>query len=98
VGAYVLAGELREAGGDHTRAFRSYEDEMREFVRRSRTIGPSSMKTLIPRTPLQVWLTSQLMRLVPRLPATVQRKLGSLQGGPAPTLESITLKHYEPIR
>jgi 2-polyprenyl-6-methoxyphenol hydroxylase-like FAD-dependent oxidoreductase len=94
VGAYVLAGELREAGGDPTTAFAAYETQMREFVLRSRTIGPTSMKTLIPRTPWQVWLTPQLMRLVPRLPATVQRRLSSLQGGPARALGAITLKQY----
>jgi 2-polyprenyl-6-methoxyphenol hydroxylase-like FAD-dependent oxidoreductase len=94
VGAYVLAGELRDAGGDHIVAFRKYENQMREFVRRSRTIGPSSMKTLIPATPRQVWLAAQLMRLVPRLPAPVQRRLWSLQGGPARALESISLKRY----
>jgi len=98
VGAYVLAGELREAGGDHTTGLRNYENQMQEFVRRSRAIGPTTMKTLIPRTPLQVWLTPQLMRLVPRLPVTLQQRLSSLQGGPAAALDSITLKRYEPIR
>jgi hypothetical protein len=54
------------------------------------------MKVLIPRTPRQVWLTTQLMRLLPRLPATLQRRLNSLQGGPARALEAVTLKNYEP--
>jgi 2-polyprenyl-6-methoxyphenol hydroxylase-like FAD-dependent oxidoreductase len=97
VGAYVLAGELRKAGGEHTTAFPAYEDQMREFVLRSRTIGPTSMKTLIPRTRLQVWLTPQLMRLVPRLPATLQQRLSSLQGGPARALRAVNLERYEPI-
>jgi 2-polyprenyl-6-methoxyphenol hydroxylase-like FAD-dependent oxidoreductase len=96
VGAYVLAGELKAADGDPTRAFGNYESQMREFVRRSRSIGPSSMKTLIPRTSRQVWLATQVMRLVPRLPARLQRRLaGSLQAGPARALESINLKHYD---
>jgi 2-polyprenyl-6-methoxyphenol hydroxylase-like FAD-dependent oxidoreductase len=47
IGAYVLAGELRAAGGDHTRAFAGYERAMGELVRPSRTIGPTVMKTLI---------------------------------------------------
>jgi 2-polyprenyl-6-methoxyphenol hydroxylase-like FAD-dependent oxidoreductase len=96
VGAYVLAGELKAAGGDPTRAFGSYEAQMGGFVRRSRSIGPSSMRTLIPRTPRQVWLATQVLRLVPRLPATLQRRLAaSLQAGPARALESITLQHYD---
>jgi 2-polyprenyl-6-methoxyphenol hydroxylase-like FAD-dependent oxidoreductase len=32
VGAYVLAGELKAAGGDHTTAFAAYERELRDFV------------------------------------------------------------------
>jgi 2-polyprenyl-6-methoxyphenol hydroxylase-like FAD-dependent oxidoreductase len=95
VGAYVLAGELKEAGGDPSRAFGSYEAQMGEFVRRSRGIGPSSMKTLIPRTSRQVWLATQVVRLVQRLPARLQRRLASsLQAGPARALESVTLQHY----
>jgi 2-polyprenyl-6-methoxyphenol hydroxylase-like FAD-dependent oxidoreductase len=98
VGAYVLAGELAAAGGDQVTGFGNYENEMSEFIRHSRTIGPSSMRTLIPSTPRQVWLAASLMRLLPRLPAGVQRKLGSLQGGPSRTLESIKLKHYPTVR
>jgi hypothetical protein len=72
---------------------------MREFVRRSRSIGPTSMKSIIPRTSTQVWLTTQLMQLVPRLPATLQRTLSSVQFRPARrALEAITLKDYESIR
>lgn len=96
VGAYVLAGELRAAGGDPATAFGSYERELGELVRRSRTIGPTVMKTLIPRTRLQVWLTTQALRLVPRLPATLQRRLSAFQGRPARALAAITLKDYRP--
>jgi 2-polyprenyl-6-methoxyphenol hydroxylase-like FAD-dependent oxidoreductase len=98
VGAYVLAGELREAGGDHATAFAAYENQMREFVIRSRALGPATMKRLIPRTPLQAWLTPQAMRLLPRLPTPIRQGLLSLQGGPARVLRAITLKHYEPTR
>lgn len=98
VGAYVLAGALADADGDHVAGFARYEDSMRELVRRSRTIGPSSMGTLIPATPAQVWLAAQFMRIVPRLPVGVQRRLGSLQGGPARALESITLTRRPTVR
>jgi 2-polyprenyl-6-methoxyphenol hydroxylase-like FAD-dependent oxidoreductase len=96
IGAYVLAGELKAASGDPVTAFRNYETEMREVVRRFRGIGPTMMKTLIPQTPLQVWLTIQVVRLVPRLPATLQRRPSSFQGRPARALEAVTLKNYEP--
>ncbi|MEU1803809.1 FAD-dependent monooxygenase [Streptomyces sp. NPDC019937] len=32
IGAYVLAGELKAAGGDHTTAFAAYQRELRDFV------------------------------------------------------------------
>ncbi|MQY04767.1 FAD-dependent monooxygenase [Actinomadura macrotermitis] len=32
VGAYVLAGELKAAGGDHEKAFAAYESELRGYV------------------------------------------------------------------
>jgi 2-polyprenyl-6-methoxyphenol hydroxylase-like FAD-dependent oxidoreductase len=96
VGAYVLASELAAAGGDPATAFRSYETRMREVVQRFRTIGPTVMKTLIPRSRLQVLLTTQALRLVPRLPVTLQRRLSAFQGRPARALEAVTLEKYEP--
>jgi 2-polyprenyl-6-methoxyphenol hydroxylase-like FAD-dependent oxidoreductase len=96
VGAYVLAGELRAAGGDPATAFRGYEARMREVVARFRTIGPTVMKTLIPRSRLQVWLTTQALRLVPRLPVTLQRRLSAFQGRPARALDAVTLEKYAP--
>jgi 2-polyprenyl-6-methoxyphenol hydroxylase-like FAD-dependent oxidoreductase len=94
VGAYVLAGELRAAGGDHTRAFDGYERAMGELVRRSRGIGPTTMKTLIPATPRQVWLTNQALRLIPRLPGMLQRRLWAFQARPARALEAVDLGRY----
>jgi 2-polyprenyl-6-methoxyphenol hydroxylase-like FAD-dependent oxidoreductase len=94
VGAYVLAGELAAAGGDPTAGFRNYEKEMAEFVRRTRTIGPSVMKTLMPRSELHLRFMRRMTGLMPRLPVPVQRALWSLQGGAAQALTSITLKDY----
>ncbi|MDF3291110.1 FAD-dependent monooxygenase [Streptomyces silvisoli] len=39
IGAYVLAGELKAAGGDHVAAFAAYEDELRGFVERNQGIA-----------------------------------------------------------
>ena len=46
VGAYVLAGELAIAGGDHTRAFPSYERAISDYVRRSRAFAMGAAKRL----------------------------------------------------
>ena len=52
------------------------------------------MKTLIPATRRQVWLTIQSMRLIPRLPTTIQRRLFAFQGTPATALESVTINNH----
>jgi 2-polyprenyl-6-methoxyphenol hydroxylase-like FAD-dependent oxidoreductase len=39
VGAYVLAGELRAAGGDHRVAFPAYQDELREYVAQNQRLA-----------------------------------------------------------
>ncbi len=82
IGAYLLADALR-AEDDPRRAFDRYENAIREMVTRSRRVGPTTMKTLIPATARQAWLTVQSMRLIPHLPPAVQRRLFALQAGPA---------------
>jgi 2-polyprenyl-6-methoxyphenol hydroxylase-like FAD-dependent oxidoreductase len=52
LGAYVLAGELAAAGGDHGRAYPAYEREMGELIRRSRAFARGVAKTLIPTSAL----------------------------------------------
>jgi 2-polyprenyl-6-methoxyphenol hydroxylase-like FAD-dependent oxidoreductase len=39
IGAYVLAGELKAAHGDHTAAFAAYESELRDFVTASQELA-----------------------------------------------------------
>ncbi len=92
VGAYVLASELAAAGDDHSVAFPAYERALADAVAASRTIGPSVLATLIPRSELQVWTMAQAMRLLPRLPRVLQRKLTSFGGGPAAMLNGVDLR------
>jgi 2-polyprenyl-6-methoxyphenol hydroxylase-like FAD-dependent oxidoreductase len=94
LGAYVLAGELRAAGGDHTTAFPIYEQQLRRLVARTRALAPTMMKTLIPRSRRQVWATTQAMRVLPHLPATVQRGLSSFVRAPARALASVDMNRY----
>ncbi|WP_433179189.1 FAD-dependent monooxygenase [Actinoallomurus sp. CA-150999] len=39
IGAYVLAGELAAAGGDHRAAFAAYEGELRDFVEKNQALA-----------------------------------------------------------
>jgi 2-polyprenyl-6-methoxyphenol hydroxylase-like FAD-dependent oxidoreductase len=49
IGAHLLASALHRCDGDHLRAFELYEQSMRELVELSRRIGPTTMRTLVPR-------------------------------------------------
>ena len=48
VGAYVLAGELAAAGGDHRAAFGSYEARMRPYVARNLAFGVKMAGDMVP--------------------------------------------------
>jgi 2-polyprenyl-6-methoxyphenol hydroxylase-like FAD-dependent oxidoreductase len=67
VGAYILAGELKEANGDHAVAFASYEALMREFVSRCQKLAEGA-DWFVPRTRVKHWLSQQMWRILPYTP------------------------------
>jgi 2-polyprenyl-6-methoxyphenol hydroxylase-like FAD-dependent oxidoreductase len=75
VGAYVLAGELALARGDHTVAFPAYERAMADYVRRSRTFARAMARQLIPRNRAQAWAMTTGVELLTGLPAPVRTTL-----------------------
>jgi hypothetical protein len=78
LGAYVLAGELTQARGDHVRAFAAYEHEMAETVRRSRAFARGAAKSVIPGSTAAVWAVIRGAQLVSLLPAPLTRTLAKL--------------------
>jgi 2-polyprenyl-6-methoxyphenol hydroxylase-like FAD-dependent oxidoreductase len=92
VGAYVLASELAAASGDQLRGLAAYEQELRPAVYQSQRIGPAVMNALTPRYRMQLWAIAQAIRLLPRLPAPVRRRLTSFGGGPAAMLDAVKLR------
>ncbi|MBG0826742.1 FAD-dependent monooxygenase [Planomonospora sp. ID67723] len=98
-GAYVLAGELAEAGGDHARAFPAYEHRIGEYVRRNRAFAVSAARQLIPATRLNLWGLIQGTRMITRIPAPAARALAGLGGRGLRLHNEITLKDYpqEPV-
>jgi 2-polyprenyl-6-methoxyphenol hydroxylase-like FAD-dependent oxidoreductase len=93
VGAYVLAGELAAAHGDHRVAFARYEKEMREYVRRGQEQVNGASGFLLPKSRSQVWLRNQFIRVLPYMPWK-----GLIAGGVQKAANAITLKEYAPIR
>ena len=64
---------------------------MRELTAEARSIGPTTMSSLIPRTGIQARLMPELLRLVTQMPPRFQQRLFRLQATPARALDSIHL-------
>ncbi|WP_432889836.1 FAD-dependent monooxygenase [Kribbella sp. CA-245084] len=94
VGAYVLAGELARAGGDHERAYPAYEHAMTNHVTASRAVALSAAKTLIPTSRLSMAALAHGARLISTLPATPSRALLRLTTKSARTYNSMTIDNY----
>ncbi|GAA2264175.1 FAD-dependent monooxygenase [Nonomuraea roseoviolacea subsp. roseoviolacea] len=93
IGAYVLAGELAAAGGDHRVAFARYEREMREYATGCQKMGDGVAKLMVPGSRLLASFLNRYYKLMPYLPgknmaANMARKAA----------ENITLRDYETLR
>ncbi|WP_431234850.1 FAD-dependent monooxygenase [Mycolicibacterium psychrotolerans] len=78
LGAYVLAGELERAGGDHVAAFAAYEAVMAGPVRHSRAFARTVAKSLVPRSEFGVWALVAAGRTLDALPAGLTRAVAKL--------------------
>ncbi|WP_067687179.1 FAD-dependent monooxygenase [Nocardia jejuensis] len=94
VGAYILAGELARAGGDHERAFPAYERAMADHVRGSRAVAHSAAKTLIPTSRLGVTGLARGAQLISALPAGPRRALLRLTTKSARLYNSMDIPRY----
>ncbi|WP_039805191.1 FAD-dependent monooxygenase [Nocardia araoensis] len=94
VGAYVLAGELARAGGDHERAFPAYEQAMAQHVRRSQAAALGAAKTLVPTSRLGVSGLAQGARLISALPPGPGRALLRLTTSSGRLYNDMTLDDY----
>jgi 2-polyprenyl-6-methoxyphenol hydroxylase-like FAD-dependent oxidoreductase len=88
VGAYILAGELKEADGDHVAALARYETLMRDYVVRCQKIVDGS-DWFVPRTRWKQWLSTQMWRMLPYTPWK-----NMMIEVPMKVANSITLKNY----
>ncbi|MBV9709880.1 MAG: FAD-dependent monooxygenase [Ktedonobacteraceae bacterium] len=60
MGAYILAGELKVALGDHNLAFSQYEQAFRPVVRQEQKKAGLAASSLVPATPLGLWMQTHL--------------------------------------
>jgi 2-polyprenyl-6-methoxyphenol hydroxylase-like FAD-dependent oxidoreductase len=90
VGAYVLAGELAATAGDgYTAAFTSYQQEMREAVRRAQKFARDAHMSLLPKSAYQMWMVHHVMRLMTHWPFK-----GLATSGVEKAANAVTLKEY----
>ncbi|MEU0090270.1 FAD-dependent monooxygenase [Kribbella sp. NPDC006257] len=68
VGAYVLAGELHAAAGDHAKAFHEYDEVMRGFVEACQKQGADGAMWFIPGSRWFIAFRNLNFRLMPYLP------------------------------
>lgn len=71
VGAYILAGELAAAGGDHAAGLRAYERRMRDWVLVTQKMGRANAGTLQPKSKFALRARIVGMRLLPYLPQSL---------------------------
>lgn len=67
-GAYVLAGELARAGGDHTVAFERYEAHMRPGVEQNQKMAEGFVKEMTVDSKWKIALRMFMVRTLPRTP------------------------------
>jgi 2-polyprenyl-6-methoxyphenol hydroxylase-like FAD-dependent oxidoreductase len=74
MGAYILAGELKVALGDHKLAFARYEQAFRPVIRQEQKKAGSNARILVPATPLGLWAKTHVFpRLLPPLMVAIER-------------------------
>jgi 2-polyprenyl-6-methoxyphenol hydroxylase-like FAD-dependent oxidoreductase len=85
--AYVLAGELHRAGGDHTVAFQRYETQLQPFLKRKQKTALRSVGFFAPRSSWQLFLVNLAIRAM-AVPGLARLLMGRF-------LRSFDLPDYE---
>ncbi|MEV0400562.1 FAD-dependent monooxygenase [Actinoallomurus sp. NPDC050550] len=94
VGAYVLAGELAAARGDHERGFDAYERRMRPFAEKNQKLGPSNIKRMVMKSRAQVRISMAMLALMGRMPGR-DRMMAKVIEPIHRAANAITLENYE---
>ena len=74
--AYVLAGELRDCGGDYGAAFARYEQRLMPFLKRKQLSVAKSASSIAPKTAFGMRFRNVVVRLMRRLPFVVDFFIG----------------------
>jgi 2-polyprenyl-6-methoxyphenol hydroxylase-like FAD-dependent oxidoreductase len=94
VAAYVLAGELARAGGDHALAFERYERTLRSYVEGGQKQAAGGKDFLAPATWKKIHQRDRFFRMLPYLPG-MKGLFGRLS---ARTAAALTLPEYDLVQ
>jgi len=64
VGAYILAGELKQANGNYKTAFERYEILFKPFMGKKQKSAQSFAKSFIPKSNFGIWLRNKVFKLM----------------------------------
>jgi 2-polyprenyl-6-methoxyphenol hydroxylase-like FAD-dependent oxidoreductase len=64
VGAYILAGELKDANGDYKSAFEQYQNIFKPFIEDKQKIAQNFAKSFIPKTQFGIWMRNTIVNLM----------------------------------
>jgi 2-polyprenyl-6-methoxyphenol hydroxylase-like FAD-dependent oxidoreductase len=75
VAAYVLAGELRRANGQHDAAFARYQERLAGFIAKKQQAAVRFAPFFAPRSRLGIFVRNQAMKLM-AIPFVAERAVG----------------------
>jgi 2-polyprenyl-6-methoxyphenol hydroxylase-like FAD-dependent oxidoreductase len=93
VGAYVLAGELAEADGEHEVAFARYQAAMRTYVEKNQKLGVGNTQRFAPSTSAAIRMQNISLKMLKYLPFT-GLMMKAMTRGVADAANSITIADY----
>ena len=64
VGAYILAGELKQANGDYKTAFDQYEVMFKPFMDKKQKAAQFFAKSFVPKSNFGIWIRTQAFRIM----------------------------------
>lgn len=64
VGAYILAGELKNANGNYEQAFQQYQHILLPFITQKQKLAKSFAKSFIPKSNFGIWLRNYAVALM----------------------------------
>ena len=64
VGAYILAGELKQANGNYKTAFAAYENIFKPFIDKKQKSAEAFAKFFVPKTNFGIWVRNEAFKLM----------------------------------